>query len=48
MNVHLGFIDIKGSNCWTTDKLIVSIENKLGSIVNAMSSSSFVNPFSKS
>jgi len=45
MNVDLGFIDIKGSNCWTIDKLIVSIENKPGSMVNAMSSSYFVNRF---
>jgi hypothetical protein len=45
VNVDLCFIDIKGSNCWTIDKLKVSIENKSGSVANAMSSSSFVNPF---
>jgi len=48
MNVDLGFIDIKGANCWTIDKLIVSIENKPSSMVNTMSSSYFVNPFLKS
>ncbi len=48
MNADLGFIDIKGLNCWTIDKLIVSIENKLSSIANAMSSSFVVNPFWKS
>jgi len=48
VNVDLGFIDIKGSNSWTIDKLIVSIENKRGYVVNAMFCSSFVNPFWKS
>jgi len=48
VNADLGFIDIKGLNCWTIDKLIVSIENKPSSIANAMSFSFVVNPFWKS
>jgi hypothetical protein len=48
VNVDLGFIDIKGSNCWTINMVKVSIENKSGSVANAMSSSSFENPFWKS
>jgi hypothetical protein len=47
VNVDWSFIDIKGSNCWTIDKLKVSIEKKLSFVVNAMFSSSFVNPFWK-
>jgi hypothetical protein len=48
VNVNLSFIDIKGSNSWTIDNLIVSIENKLGFVVNAMFCSYFVNAFWKS
>jgi hypothetical protein len=48
VNVDLGFINIKGSKCWTINKLIVSIENKSSFVTNEMSSSSIVNPFWKS